>query len=286
MVEAINTKVSVDSRQKLYLEQRLEEIEDKQGFLGQFCNGVKEFTNLGVSASDCESMLEDFKKGKITFEEAVNYIEKYENKQDNMTGLLSNVLTGIGAITATIAAMGTGPIGWGVAIAQGAPIGAFLKTSINTLDRATNDIKGDTLSAKTIAKDVISGAMTGATSAVSSGVGIGIRSGKALTSIVNGAKCGAICGSASGAASYLTDVAFDDDKFSFGKLTTNTLLSGATSATVGAVVGGAMYGGASILGTAGQQVSKSTATVVAQDCTSSSIRKGLGMELKEHIQAA
>ena len=99
MVDALSSNTyMVDSNQKLYLEQRFEEIKDKQGFLGNIWNDTKEFVGLGLSQSDCESILERYKNGKVSFEEAISYIENFEDKQDSMTSLLSNVITGIGAI--------------------------------------------------------------------------------------------------------------------------------------------------------------------------------------------
>ena len=274
--------------QSIFLEEKLQAIEDEQGLLGKTWNGIKELTTLGVSQNDCEKMLRKYKVGEISFEEAINYLDEYKSKQETMSGLLSNIVTGIGAITvATTTAMtgGLGAIGWGLAFAKGAPIGAAIKASVNFIDRATNDVEGDAFDAKQIAKDAISGALTGATSAVASGVGAGIRSGQFGTTVLNGMKCGAICGSMSGACGYLTDVTFGDEDFEFGELTTNTLISGATSATVGAFVGASMYGGASLMGTAGKEVAKTTGQVIAQDSTSSSARKILGTEVKQLINA-
>ena len=267
-----------------FLEQKLEAIDDEQGILGNIWNGIKEFTTLGVSKSDCEGMLEKYKNGEISFEEAVNYLDEFDSKQETMSGLLSNIITGVGAIAVATMTAGTG-LGFLAAFKAAAPVGAAIKAGVNFIDRATNDVEGDALDGKQIAKDAISGALTGTTSAVASGVGIGIRNAQLGTSVLNGVKCGAICGSMSGAGSYLTDVAFGDKDFEFEELATNTLVSGATSATVGGIVGGTMYGGASLLGTAGKEVSKTTGQIIAQDSTSSSARKILGAEVKEMFNA-
>ena len=77
-----------------FIENRLEEIDDKQGIFGKLCNSVKEITTLGVSMSDCEGMLDKYKKGEVSFEEAVEYINGYDSKQENAVGLLSNIITG------------------------------------------------------------------------------------------------------------------------------------------------------------------------------------------------
>lgn len=272
------------SQESQILNEKLDNIENKQGILGKAWNGIKELTTLGVSQSDCESMLEKYNNGEISFEEAINYLDEFDSKQETMSGLLSNILTGVGAIAVATTTAGTG-LGFLAAFKAGAPIGAALKSGINIIDRATNDIEGDALDGKQIAKDAISGALTGTTSAVASGVGTGIKAGQFGTSVINGMKCGAICGSMSGAGSYMTDVAFGDKDFNFNDLATNTLVSGATSATVGAIVGGTMYGTASLSGTVGKEVSKTTGQIIAQDSTSSSARKILGTEIKETLNA-
>ena len=268
----------------IFLEEKLESIKDKQGLLGKTWNGIKELTTLGVSESDCENMLDKYNKGEISFEEAVSYLDDFDSKQKTMSNLLSNIATGVGAIAFATATAGTG-LGFVASFKAGAPIGAALKTGINFLDRATNDVDNDAFDIKEMAKDAISGAMTGTTSAVASGVGTGIRNGNITTSILNGAKCGAICGSMSGALDYTTNAIFDNEKFNFENLISNTLLSGATSATVGAVVGGSMYGGASLLGSAGHEVTKTTSEIITQDCASSTARKILGTEVKQAINA-
>ncbi len=277
--------IKINSSESRYLSQRLESIKDEQGFLGNIWNGIKEVTNLGQSASDCDSMLQKFNSGEISFEEAVEYIDNFDTKQENMSGLLSNILTGTVAIASTILTIGTGPIGWTVALLKGAPIGAAVKTGINLLDRATNNIEGDELDVKQIAKDVVSGAMTGATSAVSSGVGAGIKAGKIGISLLNGAKCGVVCGAASGAGSYLTDVAFGDKEFDSGELLANTATSAFVSGTVGTAVGGGMYGIANLAGNVGKDVAKSTAQAIVSDSTSSMARKALGQAEKNVLFA-
>ncbi len=256
------------------LENKLKEVQDEQGFLGKSWNCFKEITNLGLSNSDCEKLVDKYNNGEISFEEAVSYIEDFQSKQETMSELGANILTGIGAIAFATTALAAGPIGWIAAIAKGAPIGAALKTGLKTLDRATNNIDDDAIDAKEMTKDAISGALTGTTSAVSSGVGAGIKAGKIGLSIFNGAKCGAICGGVSGAASYLTDVAFEDDvEFNTGELLENAATSAFVSGTVGAVVGGGMYG---LSANVGKEATKTLGQTIVADSTSSTTRKLLG----------
>ncbi len=264
------------SSESIFLENALQEVKNNQGFLGKFWNGTKEFFNVGLSASDCENMLDKYNSGEISFSEALECIEDFSQKQQNIVELESNILTGVGAIAMATAATAAGPISWGLAIAKGAPIGAILKSGIKMLDRATNDTENDTFDAKQIAKDAISGAMTGATSAVSSGVGVGIKNADASLSILNGAKCGLICGAASGTGSYVTDVAFGDKEFDMGDFAKNTLTSSLVSGTVGAVVGGGMYASASLKGNIGSQTSQTLSETIVSDSTTSTARKVLG----------
>ena len=269
-----------------FLEEKLKNAEDKQGFLGNIWNNFKEATNLGLSKSDCKSMLEKYKAGEVSFEEAVEYIDSFETKQDNMKGLMSNILTGIGSIAVTVGTCGVGGIGIPLALKFGAPAGAAFKTGINLIDRATNNVKDDEFDVKTMAKDAISGAVAGTTSAVSSGVGKGIEDGVFRTSVRNGIKCGAACGAASGASSYLLDTTFDKDKkFKFGELAKNTATSALISGTVGGVVGSGMYGMAKLAGKVGEKTARTTAQAIVNDSSTSSARKILGQAERNIIAA-
>jgi len=261
------------------LESRLKEVKNKQGVIGSLWNGFKELTDTGVSSSDCNSMLEKYKRGEVSFDEALEYINSFEKKQDNMTDLWANILTGITSIAIATAAAGSGPVGWALAFAKGAPIGAAAKTIIKLLDRATNKKHDDEFDIKQMTKDAISGAITGTTSAVASNVGIGIKAGKIGVSVANGTKCGAQCGALAGATSYLTDVTLDKDKyFKLEDFAKNTITSTFVSGTVGGVVGAGMYG---LSGNVGKDVSKSLTKTIIDDSASSSSRKILGVVEKD-----
>ena len=142
----------ISSQNSQILKAKLKEVKKEQGFIGQMWNGIKEITTLGVSYSDCEKMLKKYEKGEISQDEAMQYILDFEKKQDTMTDLISNTATGAVAI----AAVGTGPIGWGVALTQGAVVGAVAKTGINFFDRATNKVKNDEFDLKEIDKERVS----------------------------------------------------------------------------------------------------------------------------------
>ena len=247
----IPLKGKVSLAESTFLEKKLEEVEDKQGVLGNIWNGIKEISTLGTSMSDCESMLNKYNKGEISFDEALECINEFDSKQKTMSGLLSNIITGIGAIAVATVAASSGPIGWGFAFIKGAPIGAAIKTGLGILDRATNDIENDELNGKTLVKDAVSGAITGAASAVSSASSVTykalidngtLRAGTLGADIAKGALCGMECGAMSGSTSYLTDVALGDEDFSLEELANNTLTSAFVSGTVGGVVGASVHG--------------------------------------------
>lgn len=257
----------------IFLEASLYEAKSEQGFIGKAWNGVKETFDAGLSESDCDDIIKQYNHGEVTFEEAINTINDYHEKQSSMTDLFANIATGIASIALVTAAVSAGPIGWVTALALGAPIGAAVKTGLKIADRATNNIKDDEFDSKAITKDVISGAVTGMTSAVSSGIGAGIKAGKLGLSIKNGAKCGAICGGVSGATSYVADVALDENKcFNAGDFAKNTLTSAFVSGTVGAAVGGAVFR----LSNADKLASQTVKQTIVNDSVASSSRKVLG----------
>ena len=60
----------------------------------------------------------------------------------------------------------------------------------------------------------------------------------------------------------------------------NSATSAFVSGTVGAVVGGGMYGMADIAGNVGKDITKTTAQAIVSDSTSSATRKFLGQAEK------
>ena len=272
-----------------FLEDKMEDVKDKQGILGKAWNGIKELTTLGVSESDCEDMLAKYNAGEVSFEEAVQYIEDYDKKQSNGSGLLSNIITGVASIFVAT------KIGKGASLdpiksaLYGGPTGSGVKTVLGIIDRATNDIEGDELNGKNIFKDLTSGFTGGTTSAVASGVGAGIKAGNFGLSIKNGIKCGIGCGAFSGATGYMTDVLLGDKEFDIKDLALNTGTSAAVSGVVGAGVGGAMFkasGASSFINNALVGNSRSIIQQATADATTSTIRKIGGAEVKDLLNIA
>jgi len=274
---------------KQNLETKLQEVKDKQGVVGKVWNEVKEVTGLGKTEKSCETMLEKYEKGEISFEEAAAYIEEFDKKQENSVELISNIATGVSAIalaTTAAATCGASAIGVGLAAAKGAPIGALVKTGVKALDRATNDIEGDALDTKQLAKDAISGAVGGTVSPISSGMSAGFEAAKIGLTVAKGAQCSLACGAGAGAIGYLADVALDEDKeFNFFELATNTATSAAISGVVGGAVGAGLYGIKSAAGEIGKQIVPSTSRTIVQDSLTSATNKVLNSDLKEIIAA-
>ena len=290
MVDAVSTS----SYNQIQL--KLKEAKNKQGVLGQTWNSFKEGTGLGQSYSDCKKMVEKYKDGEISMTEAMEYIQDFEDKQDNIADLKKNIITGTAAITATTIA---GVTGLGGILLLGAAVGAATKTVVGLIDRGTNKVKNDEFDAKTIAKDVISGVTTGAASALPSNAVSGKLASKFTNKTVQGmvkyGACSALCGATSGAIGYTTDVALNEDKqFNFGELVKNSATSAIVSGTVGAGLGAFQVSGtggkiAENLNHIGSKSSNPQATSSIgksiYDSLFSSIRKIFGRNVNDGIKA-
>jgi hypothetical protein len=280
VVSTPTSNIEDNTDKSIFLEEVLEETNDKQGFIGKSWNSVKEGLGVGLSASDCSEIVEKYKNGEVSYEEALETLQSYNDKESSMTDLFANIATGIASIAVATAAVSAGPIGWLTALAIGAPTGALVKTGLKVCDRATNNVEDDEFDTKQMTKDVVTGAVTGMTSAVSSGIGAGIKTGSIGLSIKNGAKCGALCGGVSGATNYVTDVALDDDKyFNAGDFAKTTLTSAAVSGSVGAVVGGTVFKITNPTNYSAQTVNQT----IVNDSIASSSRKVLGNMEKETL---
>ena len=223
------------------LEKALQEVNDEQGVFQKGFNEIKEGLNIGTSSEKCEDVIEKYKKGEISFEEAEAEIAKYDNMQDSGLNVFANILCSVAAVAAatalTVATGGAGAPVLVAAIAAGAGAGAVTKAAVKTVDRATNDVNGDDFDGKEIARDMLSGAVTGATAAATMGSG-SVATNTAGAVIKAGAKSGAITGAVAGAANYSIDCAVDGEKFDVGEFAQNA----AVNATIGAVTGGAIGG--------------------------------------------
>lgn len=236
------TEETVDS-----LKEQFDEVQDKQGFLGKIWNGFKNLTGLGLSSNDVENTIEQYENGEITYEEAQNTIENFETKQDSTVNLFSNVMTGVATAGIAASAIATGGISLG-AIAAGAAVGGAAKAGIKTLDRATNNVKGDAVDLKQIAKDGLTGAIDGAISTATAGMVKGAVAGQTVKQavkegVIHGAQAGAISGAVTGAGDYTVEAAFEEDvDFNAGSLFKTTVQTAFFGALAGGVMGGITNG--------------------------------------------
>lgn len=234
------------------LETQLETVSDEQGIVSSLWNGIKCLTGIGSSTSKCEKAIEDFKNGKISYEEASSAISEFQEKQKNSVNLVSNIATGVATVAVLGSAVMTGGLSLGI-IAAAAGVGAATKAGLKFADRATNKVKGDALDGKQIAKDALSGAVDGAVSVATMGIGSAAVTGKTVATqsikqtIINGAKLGAldgaISGGVTGAGDYAIEAAFEEDiDFNLKDFTKSALTNAAGGALAGGVMGGISSG--------------------------------------------
>ncbi len=220
------------------LNEQLENVRNKQGFFSKAWNGFKELVNLGTSVEKCEAVIEKYKNGEISYEEASAEIQNFANKQDSSLNLFSNIASSVLAI-AVIAAVTacTGGIGTAAAIAIGVGTGAATKAGFKLADRSTNAVEGDEFDAKQIAQDALSGAVTGGLAAATMGTA---GSASCVKEAVKGcAETGVKTGALAGSSNYVIDCAFDDDKdFDIKDFAVDTITSAAVGGAVGGIMGG------------------------------------------------
>ncbi len=227
------------------LNEKLSNVQDENGCVKRIWDAFKDKTGVGVSSKDCNDAIESYKRGEITYEEALAKIDEYKNRQDSSLNLFSNIATSfasIGAATLLGVAISGGmaaiPL---IALAGiGAGTGALAKMGFKLADRATNKKQGDALDGKQMLKDGLSGAVTGSIAAATMGTGScsSSLSSSIAKSGLKGMKTGAITGSISGAANYTIDNAFDKDKdMKMSELIKASVQNGICTAVVGGIIG-------------------------------------------------
>ena len=232
------------------LQAKLQEIENNNGSVLKAWDTFKNAVNVGARSEKCDEAIENYKKGEVTFEEAMETIEKYKNKQDGSLNLFSNIVTSIAAIGAVTAAAAVVAATGGAALPIvaagliGAGVGGATKAGFKLFDRATNKVDGDAFNAKQIVKDGLSGAVTGAIASVTMGTaGATYTEGAKLTTNIGKAalrcaKRNAVSGAVAGSANYAIDCTFDDNQKMTAKgFVANTVQGAAVGAVVGAVMG-------------------------------------------------
>ena len=219
------------------LNESFSEVQDEQGLIGKLWNGFKNLTGLGLSSNDVQEKIEQYEQGEITYEEALNTIESFSDKQEGAVNIIANTVTGVATAGVAVTTGGAG------ALLMGAAIGGATKAGVKTLDRATNNVEGDALDAKEIVKDSLTGAVDGMVSAATAGLIKGPIAGQTVKQavkqgMVQGATSGAITGGVTGAADYTVNTIADNEEFTFEGLLKSTAQNAITGAVFGGVLGG------------------------------------------------
>ena len=225
-----------------------EDVQDEQGWVGKAWDGIKNFFGHKNGSKAVEETISKAESGEISYEEAVERLNKYAQKQDSVVDTFANVASGLAVAAGVIAA----PLSFGASLALGAAAGAAVKVGIKGTDAATNNVEGD-YTLKNAAKDTITGGVGGLVTAATAGIGtagvaIAKESGKVLVKetikqgVIAGAKAGAIDGAVMGATNYTADAVFDGQEFTFGGLVGNTATSAMGGALIGGTVGGVTAG--------------------------------------------
>ena len=230
------------------LRETFEQTKDEQGWVGKAWDGIKNFFGHSNGSDAIEDTIAKAESGEISYEEAVEALNKYSQKQDSMVETFANVASGLAVAAGVIAA----PFSFGASLALGAGLGAAVKVGIKASDAATNDVEGD-YTLKNAAKDTVTGGVSGLVTAATAGIGtagltVAKEGGKVVVKeaikqgAVAGVKAGAIDGAVMGATNYTADAVFDGDDFTFNGLVENTVTSAAGGALIGGVVGGVTSG--------------------------------------------
>ncbi len=223
------------------LEDTFESVSDEQGIIGKLWNGFKNLTGLGLGSNDVKDSIEQYENGEITYEEALETIESYETKQDGAVEIAANAISGVITGVVAIGTLGTG-------LAGGAVIGGAVKTAVKTLDRATNEVDGDAIDAKEMAKDFVTGAVDGAVSVATAGMfeatgAVSSLKEAVIDGVKTGVKSGTITGAVTGAADYTVEaIAEEDVDFTLQGLASTTLQNAVAGGVMGGVIGGVTGG--------------------------------------------
>ena len=218
------------------------QIQDEQGWVGKAWNGIKNFFGHSNGSNAVEETLSKAESGEISYEAAVEKLNKYAEKQGSVVDTFANIASGLAVAVGVIAA----PFSFGASLALGAGVGAAVKIGIKASDKATNNVEGDYTFTDGL-KDGLTGAVGGVVTAATAGIGavgtaVAKEGGKVLVKetikqgVISGAKAGAISGGVMGATNYTADAVFDGTDFTAQGLLTST----ATGAVGGAVVGGSV----------------------------------------------
>ncbi len=243
---------SKEDKSIFLLEEKLQTVQNEGGTISDGWDNFKGLIGIGTSSEKCEEFINKYKNGEISFEEAMAELDKFDKKQDSSLNLFANIATSIvalGAVAAATVLTGGAALPVLATVGIGAAAGGATKVAFKLTDRATNEVKGDAVDAKTIAKDALSGAVTGGIAVATAGTsantyknGFSIAGHSFKGRAACMAKCtrtGLITGAVSGSSNYLIDTAFDENKdFNIKDFTGTTVESTLVGGTVGCIMGG------------------------------------------------
>ncbi|MDO5437531.1 MAG: hypothetical protein Q4F80_04975, partial [bacterium] len=201
-----------------------------QGIFAKGIDAVKSVFSSNGTSKGVEEAIEKYENGQISYNEALNTIAKFEQKQKTSSDAAANLISGAASLFAGIAASNKGSSS-AKSIAISALAGALSKGLTKLVERSTNGITGDALSVKDLTKDLTTGALNGAI--VGGTANYTLSGGRTLTA-ATGSITGAISGGGIGYTNYMADVIAGDREFS---------LKDAAAQTAGYAMGGAAIGG-------------------------------------------
>lgn len=180
------------------LENKYNEIKSKRGLLKYaYSNGAQNkglllkcaySSRLGGLQDNFtkkeDSFIEEYKNNEITYEQAQKRLSTIEATDTVTINTFTNMLTSILSTLTALAVKAGNKKSSPLVYLAGILTAVFVKVGIKTIDRATNDIKGDTIDLKQMGKDALTGAINGLFSSANASFGkkltqktIGIKAG-------------------------------------------------------------------------------------------------------------
>ena len=163
------------------MRERVLETENRQGPVGKTWNKTKNFFHMNNGTRNVYQEIQDFEDGKLSEEEVLTRIQKYETGQAQVLDIVADIGSYTAAAACYASALGgavaspfTGGASLGVsvaAIAGAAAAGAATKAAIKSTDAYFGNRE---YTLKEQAKDLGTGALNGPVAAATAGVGYGV----------------------------------------------------------------------------------------------------------------
>lgn len=152
----------------LSLYNELNNIKKKQGIIGKTWDGIKNFLKLKSGSKKVEEQIKLANEGKITKEEALNSINKYNEGQKTCVDVAADIVSGILAMGAFALAVPTGGASLAVGLGLATTVGAGVKIGIKAGDALST---GKEYKSKDLLYDTLTGAVNGVMAPVTNGIG-------------------------------------------------------------------------------------------------------------------